>query len=231
MKNLISLASAGVILLGLCSLCLAGNPRLAIEQPVFDFGQIQEGQKVSHIFRFSNQGDAPLLIQKVRSSCGCTGALLSAKEIPPGKSGEARITFNSNGMRGKMVKWIYLYSNDPVEKMARFQIRGTVLPEIGIRPSRIRLTQLKPGQPAQSEVILTNNSPRAVFLSNLKASSAAIAPEISATRLAPGETARLTVTVAMPADEKHLSGYVLLSTSTPHTPKLRIPVYGTCKNP
>lgn len=231
MKHLMSLAAAGAILLGLCSPCLAGTPRLVIEQPVFDFGQIQEGQKASHVFRFSNQGDAPLLIQRVRSSCGCTGALLSARKIPPGKTGEVRITFNSNGMRGKVVKGIYVYSNDPVEKMARFQIRGTVLPEIGIRPGQVRLTQMKPDQPKQVEVILTNGGQRTIFLSNLRTSAANIAAELSTPRLTPGTTARLTVTVTMPAGKKHLSGYILLSTSSPHTPKLRIPVYGTRKRP
>jgi hypothetical protein len=227
MKNLLSLAAAGALLLGLPSLCLAGNPRLAIEQPAFDFGQIQEGENVSHIFHFSNQGEAPLLIQRVRSSCGCTGALLSAKKIPPGKTGEVRITFRSSGMRGKVVKWVYLYSNDPVETMARFQIRGTVLPEIDVQPARLRLPQIRSGHPEQAEITLTNGGRQAIFLSHLKTSSTTIVAKLSASRLAPGETARLTVTVTMPADKKHLSGYVLLSTSSPRTPKLRIPVYGS----
>ena len=49
----------------------AGEAKILVEKGNFDFGEIFEGQKVEHIFRFQNAGDEPLIIDRVRSSCGC----------------------------------------------------------------------------------------------------------------------------------------------------------------
>ncbi len=89
-------------------------PDLQVATPTFDFGEIYQGEKVPHVFEFSNQGDEPLLIDRVRSSCGCTAVLVSQKNIPPGGKGELKATFDSSRFRGAISKTIYLYSNDPV---------------------------------------------------------------------------------------------------------------------
>lgn len=53
-------------------------PNLVVELPTFDFGEVPQGQTVRHSFSFNNDGDEPLLIEKVHSSCGCTAALVLA---------------------------------------------------------------------------------------------------------------------------------------------------------
>ncbi len=49
-----------------------------------DFGTIFQGENVRHAFVFTNSGDAPLTVEKVSSSCGCTVALASAKVLAAG---------------------------------------------------------------------------------------------------------------------------------------------------
>ena len=44
------------------------KPRIVFEKSKFDFGEIEAGEKVQHIFTFKNMGDAPLIIEKVKSS-------------------------------------------------------------------------------------------------------------------------------------------------------------------
>src|SRR5881392_1925689 len=68
-----------------CSLALAGAaparagaPRLALEQRAFDFGTVERGAKVEHTFPLPNRGEGVLLIDHVKSSCGCTVAVVSA---------------------------------------------------------------------------------------------------------------------------------------------------------
>jgi len=45
----------------------AGKPRIAFAQKDFDFGKVETGETVEHIYKFRNTGDGPLVIHKVRS--------------------------------------------------------------------------------------------------------------------------------------------------------------------
>ena len=46
----------------------AENPVIKFESKEYDFGEIDQGEKVEHTFSFKNTGDALLVINKVRSS-------------------------------------------------------------------------------------------------------------------------------------------------------------------
>ncbi len=201
-------------------------PQIFISDPAFQFGTIAEGDRLEHVFTFANRGDQTLSIERVRSTCGCTGTLLSSREILPGKSGEVRITFNSNGMRGPITKWVYIYSNDPATPKAALRIAGLVKPEIDIQPDRLQLTNMRPGEKRQADITLTNNGERTIFLSNLATMPASLSASLSQTRLAPGASARIRATLALPAEKSRQNGYITLSTSSPRSPKLRISVFG-----
>jgi curli biogenesis system outer membrane secretion channel CsgG len=45
----------------------AGKPRIAFAQKDFDFGKVETGETIEHIYKFRNTGDGTLVIQKVRS--------------------------------------------------------------------------------------------------------------------------------------------------------------------
>ncbi len=44
------------------------GPKIKISQESFDFGEVQEGSIVNHIFRVTNVGDSVLNIYKLRGS-------------------------------------------------------------------------------------------------------------------------------------------------------------------
>ncbi len=66
----------------------------------FDFGEIEEGEKVSHVFKFKNTGSEPLVISKAQGSCGCTVPDWPREPIPPGAEGEIKVQYDSRG-KGK----------------------------------------------------------------------------------------------------------------------------------
>lgn len=45
----------------------AGKPRIAFAQKDFDFGKVETGEKIEHVYEFRNTGEGTLLIHKVRS--------------------------------------------------------------------------------------------------------------------------------------------------------------------
>jgi hypothetical protein len=62
--------------------------KFSFEEETFDFGSIkEENGPVEHKFVFTNNGNAPLIIDGVRASCGCTTPGWSKEPIPPGEKG------------------------------------------------------------------------------------------------------------------------------------------------
>ncbi|RLD21415.1 MAG: DUF1573 domain-containing protein [Bacteroidetes bacterium] len=82
----------------------------------FDFGTIDEGEKVSHVYKFENTGKEPLVISNAKGSCGCTVPKWPKNPIAPGESGEILVTFNSKGKTGKQTKRVTITANtDPAQ--------------------------------------------------------------------------------------------------------------------
>jgi hypothetical protein len=116
------------------------HPVIFFENSDFNFGQINKGEKVEHIYRFENRGNDILEIKKVKTSCGCTAAILTNKTIPPGKTGEIKAKFNSDSTdsnRGNIKKSISVLSNDPGTPNYKLTISGEIIEYISIKPVNI----------------------------------------------------------------------------------------------
>jgi len=109
-------------------------PHLIVSEEEWDFGIVKLNEKPTHIFIIENEGDEDLLIERVRSSCGCLKASISSKRISPGKSVELKATFDTTGYRGKVKKDIYIKSNDPGEQGLEKKISVFVEVEHQIEP-------------------------------------------------------------------------------------------------
>ncbi|NLO72082.1 MAG: DUF1573 domain-containing protein [Porphyromonadaceae bacterium] len=93
-----------------------------------NFGQFAEdGGSVSHVFEFTNTGSAPLIIQRVNASCGCTTPQWTQTPVEPGKKGTVTATYNPLGRPGAFSKEVYVYTNASNE-MERLTISGNVTP-------------------------------------------------------------------------------------------------------
>lgn len=73
----------------------AATPEFAWDVTTIDFGKIQLDKPVTHEFKFTNTGDAPLVISSVQASCGCTVAEYSKEAIAPGAQGFVKATYNA----------------------------------------------------------------------------------------------------------------------------------------
>ena len=116
----------------------AEGPILVFSETEHDFGEVKQKQSVKHIFKFKNKGDALLVIDKVKATCGCTGTLLSKDEIQPGEEGEIKVTFNTGMSSGKKNKQIYVHSNDPSQPAAKLQIMANIIVPLEMRPRSVR---------------------------------------------------------------------------------------------
>ncbi len=88
-----------------------GVPEFQFDKTMVDFGNLKEGEKVTHTYKFKNIGDGSLIISTVRPTCGCTVPDWSQKPIPPGGEGTIKIVFNTNHKVGKQTKHIIVIAN------------------------------------------------------------------------------------------------------------------------
>ncbi len=127
-----------LVLILACLLFSAGpifagkGPKIKFREESKDFGKMKQGKVLTHTFVFKNEGDEILKIKKVTTSCGCTAALLSKKEIAPGAEGEIKLTFNTKGFQGKNTKYIDVESNDPAQPRKRLIVTAEI--EVPPRP-------------------------------------------------------------------------------------------------
>ncbi|MFM9987527.1 DUF1573 domain-containing protein [Flavobacterium sp.] len=89
-------------------------PKIEIENSDFDFGNITQGDKVSHVFKFKNTGKSDLVILDAHASCGCTVPEWTKTPIKNGESGEVKISFNSEGKMGLQQKTVTLRTNTEI---------------------------------------------------------------------------------------------------------------------
>jgi hypothetical protein len=102
------------------------GPAITFTEMKYDFGQIKQGEEVTHVFKFKNTGTAPLIISNIGTSCGCTTSDWNSNPIAPGKTGSFTAKFNSAGKMGKQSKILTIQSNAATGS-ASVELMGEVL--------------------------------------------------------------------------------------------------------
>lgn len=101
------------------------QPVITFDKLEYDFGTLLQGEVVSYSFRFTNTGNAPLLISSVSTSCGCTAGDFSREPVAPGKEGYIKASYNSKGHHGFQNRSLTVVTNtNPSQTVLR--LKGTV---------------------------------------------------------------------------------------------------------
>lgn len=81
-----------------------GNyPVMSFDKTEHDFVTIKQGTNVEHLFKFTNTGDAPLVVSEAKGSCGCTVPTFTKDPIAPGETGEMLVKFNGSGQNQRTI--------------------------------------------------------------------------------------------------------------------------------
>lgn len=217
-----------VILMLTCLDALA-SPNIQFSQPQFDFGVVYQGEKVGHAFEFVNAGQDPLVIDRVRSSCGCTAVLVSEKNLAPGETGHIQANFDSSRFRGDVSKTIYLYSNDPVKPVLQLTIKGNVRERVAVEPAQVNFGAVSAKKTLTSRVVLRNQGEQSVTLGKPSTTAKELKAEISKHVLAEGEEVSLELMLTPKPGTIRFSGYVIVPVEGAQKEQLRIPVYASVR--
>jgi len=106
------------------------TPNIEMLETSFDFGEIQQGESVTHEFILKNSGDAELIITAAKGSCGCTVPEWPKSPISEGEEAVIKVTFNSAGKSGKQNKTVTLVSNSIPNTKVISIIGNVIIPQI-----------------------------------------------------------------------------------------------------
>ena len=93
----------------------------------YDFGNVEYGGTCEVEFTFTNTGNEPLIIQKPKTSCGCTASSWPQEPILPGKSESIKVTYKTTTKVGTFNKSVTVTSNAVTNSTVVLRIKGVIL--------------------------------------------------------------------------------------------------------
>ncbi len=121
-----------VLFVGMLGFTLTAQDKAAkieFKSETVDYGEILKGADGVRVFEFTNTGDAPLIISKVSSSCGCTIPKKPEAPVLPGETGEIQVKYDTNRV-GPIRKAITVISNADTPTIV-LKIKGEIKAESG----------------------------------------------------------------------------------------------------
>jgi len=80
-----------------------------------NFGNIQQDSKNTKVFKFTNTGSEPLIIEAAKGSCGCTVPKFPKEPILPGQTGDIEVVYSPGKQQGAQNKTVTITANtDPI---------------------------------------------------------------------------------------------------------------------
>jgi hypothetical protein len=210
------------------------QPTLILQQNSYDFGDIKQGEKVSHTFVLSNGGGDLLKISDVKASCGCTAAAPEKKELAPGESTNLIVTFNSAGRMGKQSKTIRIFSNDPENPEMVLSFTGNVVsasqvsdgaPTIYFSETQHDFGKVNEGDKVNYTFNFANKGTSELTIKDIKTSCGCTAALLSQDNLAPGQEGTLKVELNTQNRSGKMSRTVTISSNDPNDPAKILTIY------
>jgi len=213
--------AVGIFLLFLFTIVVAEEkqPRISFDKYDLVLKGIRPGSVTECRFHFRNTGDAALVIEQVKASCGCTVTELSSKNIEPGVEGNLLVTYTA-GKRSEMShKFIYVHTNDPVSEKVTLILKVHVEADLEWEPLAFQLDwPVKPGY--SDDFRLTAALDKPLQIHNVYSKYGVVAPKLVENE---GSSALLSFTIPADAQFRHTDTIVIESNSRDF-PRLSIPV-------
>lgn len=190
------------------------RPVVEIDEPIYDFGSVETGLTVDHVFQIRNAGRSLLKITAVRPTCGCTLADISRREIPPGETATLQVQLSLKGLIGSQNKPILLQTNAPVDSAVRLALTGDAYSRVALDPVSVDFGQVPAGRTVERTVTVRGVRGLEFSVSGVTTSS----PQIRADYQPVSRTeVRVKVTCDTARGSGYETGWVHLHTDHPGT--------------
>ena len=210
---------------------LAAQPGLTVDGGTkLSLGKVYEGRSIRREFIFRNTGLDTLVIDSVRTSCGCTSAELPARRIGPRGHVVLGVTFDTKGITGTFTREIFISTNDTAHPKTVIACRMMVLPVFQVEPRYINFGRTLIGALERRTVRVRNALTVPVKFLGCTAPDSQISLRLSRMSLAPAQSLDLEVTLHA-ARRGRLLGQLELRTDNSLKPVVKISYVGHVRRP
>ncbi len=130
------------------------EPKVQVDNALYDFGSALEGKQVTHTFKIKNTGQGYLDIRGVKTSCGCTTGTPTKTHIAPGDESDIAVMFDTHFQKGHQVRTITASTNDPNNPQVPMTMQGTVKQQVAATPSEVAFGNVRKGTEATKELVV-----------------------------------------------------------------------------
>ncbi|MHC5019368.1 MAG: DUF1573 domain-containing protein [Planctomycetota bacterium] len=134
------------------------EPVIVFDAQRHHFGTVEQGHSPTAVFRFRNTGKGPLQIVRIHSHCSCAPVLPGRRIIPPGGTGEIRVTFQTLAFTGSVAKTVDVTSNDPATPKVTLVVSADVVREFRFTPDAFAFGTIAPGTTATRTVEVAHSA-------------------------------------------------------------------------
>ena len=200
-------------------------PHIEFESTTFDFGKVDQGEEVTHAFKFRNTGGRELTIDKVQSSCGCAAALASSEKIGPGEEGSIEATFRTKGYQGRTTKTIRVHTNNPEVSTVTLRITGDILTDVMVWPRSLNFGNMRRDTTTDKELEVTFSSDEEIEIKKAEFTSGHFTSTVKPFETEAGRGAKITVSTIEDLPLGRIKEKVLIHTTSTKNPTLTVPIY------
>jgi hypothetical protein len=216
-------------LLSFVAATAGAQPKIQYAEQKFDLGTIYRGTVKEHTLTLKNTGTELLLLGSVDASCGCTGTIVSNKEIRPGETGTLAITFNSRNFSGTVHKTVTINSNAANEPRVMIEFTANVIDEILITPAHFWFKDAEIGRKVRLSLTVKNDGMEPLRLTGWHSQLTGLVLTIPSSSIEPGKAAEIHADFTPDKTVPILSDGVFVTTSNPRQLELFLPVYGNVR--
>lgn len=123
------------------------SPCIEFDTLIIDKGNVPwRGKAIPYRFLVRNTGEAPLVIESVKTDCGCLSVETPDGPIAPGEEAVVTMRYSLQGRAGPFKHEAVVKSNDPSVPLVRLTAAGSTETMVTVTPQSVNLGRILPGQ-------------------------------------------------------------------------------------
>jgi len=198
------------------------GPALVVDPPVLELGEVYLGHSVTGRVVLANAGDAPLRIEEIDTSCGCTVAALpeASRRLAPGASVELPVTMTPKNGRSPLEKSVRIRTDDPDAPLTVLRVSTVVHTGVHAVPPYVLFLDAEPGAALEQTLELASGDGEPFRVESIRSDGGLYEVEFDPDREALSHA--VVVRVPRVPDAVPPTERLVVSSSHPRTPRVEV---------